>query len=57
MNDVRQRLSRRHFLKIIALGGAVGLAGKLGLDQRRPPTPIGQSRLLMGLLARLSSEE
>lgn len=54
MTRPQQPLSRRQFLKIVALGGTAGLAAKLGLDRLRPPTLVRQSRVLMGTLVNLA---
>ncbi len=46
-------LSRRNFLRMLALGGTAGLMFKLGLDAGKRPEAVKQTRLLMGTVINL----
>jgi thiamine biosynthesis lipoprotein len=50
----QKTISRRDFLKIIAVGGAAGLAVKLGADQLIPAEAITETRILMGTIVNLT---
>lgn len=49
-----KHITRRQFLKIIAVGGIAGISGKLALDSTRQPAAISETRLLMGTVVNLT---
>ncbi|MCP4141246.1 MAG: FAD:protein FMN transferase [Chloroflexi bacterium] len=50
-----KKITRRDFLKIVAVGGAAGAALKLGLDSLPADEIISETRLLMGTLINIKA--
>ena len=48
------RISRRSFLQIIAVGAVAGATAKLGFDALSAPEPVSATRLLMGTVVNLT---
>lgn len=48
------RISRRSFLQIIAVGAVAGATAKLGFDALSAPDPVSATRLLMGTVVNLT---
>jgi len=53
-SDNTKALSRRAMLRILAVGGAAGVAWKLGLFDRFRGRPVTRSRMLMGTFVNLT---
>ena len=51
--DLKKKITRRQFLKIIAASSAIGLAWKLGVENFTANQVISETRLLMGTIVNL----
>ena len=55
MSEKKEKLSRRDFLKIVALSGAAGLGVKCGLDKLTTDQIVSETRQLMGTLINIKT--
>jgi len=55
MFEKKKKLSRRDFLKIVAVSGAAGLGAKYGLDGLTGDEIVSETRLLMGTLINIKA--
>lgn len=55
MFEKKKKLSRRDFLKIVAVSGAAGLGAKYGLDGLNGDEIVSETRLLMGTLINIKA--
>lgn len=54
MAKLKKHISRREFLRIVAVGGAAGLAVKAGIDFQSHQRTVSETRLLMGTIVNLT---